>query len=620
MLLTDQSLLVERSAGTPDIYEYYISSLCPDHTIVWFTQEMTVSGVTASIDSTDMVPFTIGAAHPDNPNAFCRVIRISSKPLIGWNIEAFYYTGSTSQTYAYAGRKTHHTGTAYITVSNFTEYRETSDTDFNEDMVDYISINGVGTVVDLAGSTQKETIPFAQLDRANPRITKIIKLPYPPVEIKVDSGGLVRFPEGWFFNNAYKAMELNLTHQNVFTTNLQEYEFEDEFVCELDSAPAAFNEYLNYGMESKLYNSEFYNISLMYDNVSNQIKLERLDFVDIPKIKPVFYVPNSMTNTMMFKVEYPNTYRDPEYPYDDVILSTRSNEMTIFSSGYVDYLRNGYNFDREAREQQNRQQILNAVITTIGAAASIAAGGVGLGLATTAVAAGQQLLSSYAADVTSYGGQVINGKAITGTKYPEELINQGFKEDEIQYFQEESIRAYNQQVDKSKQNAALKAHTQTTATMQMAQSGLNTVSSIYNAAESIAANSRNFQSSLVQKQTMNVGAQGSADVDLMSVYAKNRLMVHKYTLREQDLINLARVFYYTGYAHPLQEIPNWSSRYWFNFVQCTPYFNNEQTCVYHNYINDIKARLGLGVTVYHEHNGEYDLDQTKENWETWLID
>lgn len=34
MLLTDQSLLVERSAGTPDIYEYYISSICPDHTIV----------------------------------------------------------------------------------------------------------------------------------------------------------------------------------------------------------------------------------------------------------------------------------------------------------------------------------------------------------------------------------------------------------------------------------------------------------------------------------------------------------------------------------------------------------------------------------------------------------
>lgn len=161
---------------------------------------------------------------------------------------------------------------------------------------------------------------------------------------------------------------------------------------------------------------------------------------------------------------------------------------------------------------------------------------------------------------------------------------------------------------------------QTIATVNMINSTTSAAASWFNCGESIAANNRNFQSSLVQKQTMNVGAQGSADVDLMSVYAKNRLVVHKYTLREQDLINLARVFYYTGYAHPLQEIPNWSSRYWFNYVQCTPHFNNEQTCVYHNYINDIKARLGLGVTVYHEHNGEYDLDQTKENWETWLID
>lgn len=415
-------------------------------------------------------------------------------------------------------------------------------------------------------------------------------------------------------------MEFVIRSQDNFTTPLQEYDFEDEFVCELGSAPAAFNEYLDYGMESKLYNSEFYNVSLMYDNVSNQIKLERLDFIDIPKIQPIFYVPNSMTNTMMFKIDYPDTYRDPEYPYDDVLLSTRNNEMTVFSSGYVDYLRNGYNFDREAREQQNRQQAIGAVITTIGTVASIAAGAYGLSMAGSAVAAGQSLLNSLGGDVTSYGGKVINGKAFTGTQYPEELINQGFKEGEIQYFQDEAVRAYNQQVDKAKQNAALKAHTQTTATMQMVQSGLNAASSLYNAGESIVANNRNFQASLIQKQTMSVGAQGSSDVDLMSVYAHNRLMVYKYTMREQDLINLARVFYYTGYAHPLQEIPNWSSRYWFNYVQCTPYFNNEQTCVYHNYINDIKARLGLGVTVYHEHNGEYDLDQTKENWETWLID
>lgn len=119
---------------------------------------------------------------------------------------------------------------------------------------------------------------------------------------------------------------------------------------------------------------------------------------------------------------------------------------------------------------------------------------------------------------------------------------------------------------------------------------------------------------------MAVNAQGSGDVDLMSIYAKNRLCVQEYSMREEDKINVARVFYYTGYNHPVQEIPNWSSRYWFNYVQCNARFNDEQTCVYHNYIEDIKMRFATGITVYHEHNGEYDFNQTKENWESFLID
>ena len=416
-------------------------------------------------------------------------------------------------------------------------------------------------------------------------------------------------------------MELNLTYQNVFSTNLQEYEFEDELVCELGSAPAAFNEYLDYGMESKLYNSEFYNVSLMYDNVSNQIKLERLDFIDIPKIQPIFYIPNSMTNSMMFKINYPDTYHDPEYPYDNIMLSTRNNEMTVFSSGYVDYLRNGYNFDREAREQANRQQAISAVIAVAGAVGAVYTGGASLALSGAVLGAYDKLAANEKASAMEAGAVIAPGgrlaqKNVTydDPDYADQIDWERVSLQKMHIQQYEDVTAARGEYYKGA------AMGRTYAGIQIAQGITNGIAALHNSLASIEANNRNFQASLVQKQTMAVGAQGSADVDLMSIYARNRLVMHKYTLREQDLINLARVFYYTGYAHPLQEIPNWSSRYWFNYVQCTPYFNNEQTCVYHNYINDIKLRLATGVTVYHEHNGEYDLDQTKENWETWLID
>lgn len=37
------------------------------------------------------------------------------------------------------------------------------------------------------------------------------------------------------------------------------------------------------------------------------------------------------------------------------------------------------------------------------------------------------------------------------------------------------------------------------------------------------------------------------------------------------------------------------------------------TDVFHDYLEDIKARYSAGVTVYHVHDGEYDWAQQYEN-------
>ena len=77
----------------------------------------------------------------------------------------------------------------------------------------------------------------------------------------------------------------------------------------------------------------------------------------------------------------------------------------------------------------------------------------------------------------------------------------------------------------------------------------------------------------------------------------------------------ADLFYYCGYTANRQDIPNTTSRYWFNYIQCEPVFNEEETSIYKNYLDDIKARYNAGITVYHDHNNTYDWGQTHENWE-----
>ena len=99
------------------------------------------------------------------------------------------------------------------------------------------------------------------------------------------------------------------------------------------------------------------------------------------------------------------------------------------------------------------------------------------------------------------------------------------------------------------------------------------------------------------------------------------MTVFQYETKEWQKNLAFNNFYRYGYTHNAVELPNTSSRYWFNYIQCNPVFKEENSNPYNNFLNDIKTRYQQGVTVYHQHNGvgaEYDWDQEYENWETYI--
>lgn len=129
----------------------------------------------------------------------------------------------------------------------------------------------------------------------------------------------------------------------------------------------------------------------------------------------------------------------------------------------------------------------------------------------------------------------------------------------------------------------------------------------------------NIEQKMAQSKNQATTVNGSDDVDLMSYYTGNRAKLAVYKVSDKIKADMADLFYYTGYALNATQIPNTTSRCWFNFIQCEPVFNEESTTPYKRYLDDIKARYSLGITVYHAHNGNYDWDQEKENWETNLL-
>ena len=133
----------------------------------------------------------------------------------------------------------------------------------------------------------------------------------------------------------------------------------------------------------------------------------------------------------------------------------------------------------------------------------------------------------------------------------------------------------------------------------------------------LQANSIQQKEAQYANQAMSV--RGSDDVDLLNYYSGNKakMMLYKPSNQMYEAIyNLLRL---TGYACDDYTTPVFNSRIWYNYVQCEPVFSDENNTVYNNFLDDIKARFQVGVTVFHERNNYWDLEQDRENYERQLF-
>ena len=154
------------------------------------------------------------------------------------------------------------------------------------------------------------------------------------------------------------------------------------------------------------------------------------------------------------------------------------------------------------------------------------------------------------------------------------------------------------------------------AVVSAATSIMSSVNSYVQATTNVENANRSLASKITNLDNQPVTASGAASsVDLMKLYSNNKLHVMTYAPTSLFQSALYDKLFYCGYSHPVQGYPDFTSRCWFNFVQCDPVFNDSS--VYNKYLDDIKERFKIGVTVYHYHpnltDTGYDWDQIYEN-------
>lgn len=147
--------------------------------------------------------------------------------------------------------------------------------------------------------------------------------------------------------------------------------------------------------------------------------------------------------------------------------------------------------------------------------------------------------------------------------------------------------------------------------------GINAVGSVGTAISSVNAANASYQQILNTKAASHTAISGN-NTDYKSAL-DNTLELQYWQPQNYVLENIAKTFHLTGYNHPVQEVPNTKSRYWFNYLQCIPVWSEATINNYRpEFLNDLSDKYQSGVTIFHYNEG-YDLDQKKENMEVNLI-
>ena len=407
---------------------------------------------------------------------------------------------------------------------------------------------------------------IGEIDRTDPRLLKIIKLPYRPVDFNIDSNGvLTSLPSGWeLATNLPNSFPPMLRYTSTDTTKalsrfMSFYSDNTDYQTPFDILRASnltavkgnlipkSSEY-----ETKLHNSEFYLQKFVYDSFTFSIRAELLEGDDPPfNLQGKYAVSLAMSSKFMFQLipfrvfdeeEWTTRYGDFKLKYDisdysGLVYVVRNNELPIFNSAYMNYIRTGYNFDVKTRNRQLAQNIIGGTLSIAGAVVSAVAGG-------------------------PIGATGAVGLGISGASFF------------------------------------------TKAVMNTAQ------------------NDQNIAQRLKEAEMQGVNIAGADDVDLLSEYAyDNKARLIKYQVSPKMEEALFDLFHYCGYVAGFQGLPDTTSRMWFNFVQAQPVFTNMQNFP-NEWIEELFNKYNQGITFLHRQGWEnaylWDFEQANENWETSL--
>lgn len=226
-----------------------------------------------------------------------------------------------------------------------------------------------------------------QIDRTDSRILKIIKLPALPTDdLDYSTAYLTYSSSKWKYNkdeNLLQLLDLNTDFYRTDAGHVRLIDLNPAISMNLINTNATYTQAKNIAYEPKLYHSEFYYAKAMYDSFTKVIKNEAyLDYYESNEstyAQFAFKMTTTINSRFFWKFSFfsPNEFTDEDYP--EYLIIQRNNEMAIYNSPYLNYIRAGYNYDVKNKNRQEGFSWFTTGLGLIAGAASVAFGSKTLG-------------------------------------------------------------------------------------------------------------------------------------------------------------------------------------------------------------------------------------------------
>lgn len=202
---------------------------------------------------------------------------------------------------------------------------------------------------------------FKDIDRTDPTLLKCILLPYCPsgVEYKVDGTDKIFEVDELIWDNDGATHAFRYKMTNPMHSLRADYDFTETYnpFKELDLGKIQ-NFYVDTAAErddkyeSKLYHSDFYRPKFVYDSFGFNFELEKMNkdvYYEFRNFTMSFATTTTLNSRFMFRF-YPYYLEDSTSDYSNCLTVNRNNELPIYNSAYMNYIRTGYNYDVKAKE------------------------------------------------------------------------------------------------------------------------------------------------------------------------------------------------------------------------------------------------------------------------------